>query len=74
LRRRGWEILPIYTILIPFYHEAKILSHIIENVYKIDYPHEKLDVKILMEEKDTETINEAKRLGLFAGDSSSTSS
>ena len=57
--------LPVYTILIPIYHEAKILSHIIENVYKIDYPHEKLDVKILMEEKDTETINEAKRLGLF---------
>jgi cellulose synthase/poly-beta-1,6-N-acetylglucosamine synthase-like glycosyltransferase len=57
--------LPIYTILIPIYHEAKILSHIIENVYKIDYPHEKLDVKILMEEKDTETINEAERLGLF---------
>jgi cellulose synthase/poly-beta-1,6-N-acetylglucosamine synthase-like glycosyltransferase len=57
--------LPIYTILIPIYHEAKILSHIIENVYKIDYPHEKLDVKILMEEKDTETINEAEKLGLF---------
>jgi cellulose synthase/poly-beta-1,6-N-acetylglucosamine synthase-like glycosyltransferase len=57
--------LPIYTILIPIFHEAKILSHIIENVYKIDYPHEKLDVKILMEEKDSETINEAKRLGLF---------
>jgi cellulose synthase/poly-beta-1,6-N-acetylglucosamine synthase-like glycosyltransferase len=57
--------LPVYTILIPIYHEAKILSHIIENVYKIDYPHDKLDVKILMEEKDTETINEAKRLGLF---------
>jgi len=57
--------LPVYTILIPIYHEAKILSHIIENVYKIDYPHEKLDVKILMEEKDMETINEAKRLGLF---------
>ena len=59
------QSLPVYTILIPIYHEAKILSHIIENVYKIDYPHEKLDVKILMEEKDTETINEAKRLGLF---------
>jgi len=59
------EDLPVYTILIPIYHEARILSHIIENVYKIDYPHEKLDVKILMEENDTETIDEAKRLGLF---------
>jgi hypothetical protein len=65
LKELNEQNLPAYTILIPIYHEAKILSHIIENVYKIDYPHEKLDVKILMEEKDTETINEAKRLGLF---------
>ena len=65
LKELNEQDLPVYTILIPIYHEAKILSHIIENVYKIDYPHEKLDVKILMEETDTETINEAKRLGLF---------
>ena len=65
LKELSDQDLPVYTILIPIYHEAKILSHIIENVYKIDYPHEKLDVKILMEETDTETINEAKRLGLF---------
>jgi cellulose synthase/poly-beta-1,6-N-acetylglucosamine synthase-like glycosyltransferase len=65
LRELKEQNLPVYTILIPIYHEAKILSHIIENVYKINYPHEKLDVKILMEEKDTETINEAMRLGLF---------
>jgi cellulose synthase/poly-beta-1,6-N-acetylglucosamine synthase-like glycosyltransferase len=65
LKELNEENLPVYTILIPIYHEAKILSHIIENVYKIDYPHEKLDVKMLMEEKDTETINEAERLGLF---------
>jgi hypothetical protein len=65
LKELNEQDLPVYTILIPIYHEAKILSHIIENVYKIDYPHEKLDVKILMEETDTETIDEAKRLGLF---------
>jgi len=57
--------LPIYTILIPIFHEAQVLSHIVENVYKLDYPRERLDVKILMEEKDEETIREAQRLGLF---------
>ena len=57
--------LPTYTILIPIYHEAQILPHIIENVYKIDYPRDKLDVKILMEERDEETVREAQRLGLF---------
>jgi len=65
LKELNEDELPVYTILIPIYHEAKVLSHIIENVYKIDYPHEKLDVKILMEEEDTETINEAERIGLF---------
>jgi cellulose synthase/poly-beta-1,6-N-acetylglucosamine synthase-like glycosyltransferase len=57
--------LPTYTILIPIYKEAKVLPHIIENVWSLDYPKDKLDVKILMEESDTETIAEARRLGLF---------
>jgi len=57
--------LPVYTILIPIYREEKVLPHIVENVTKLDYPRDKLDVKILMEEKDGETIREAQRLGLF---------
>ena len=35
------------------------------NMYNLNYPKKKLDIKILMEEKDEETINEAKALGLF---------
>jgi cellulose synthase/poly-beta-1,6-N-acetylglucosamine synthase-like glycosyltransferase len=31
----------------------------------MEYPKEKLDVKILIEEKDNETLEEAKKLGLF---------
>jgi cellulose synthase/poly-beta-1,6-N-acetylglucosamine synthase-like glycosyltransferase len=34
-------------------------------MYNLNYPKNKLDIKILMEEKDEETINEAKLLGLF---------
>ena len=34
-------------------------------MYNLNYPKDKLDIKILMEEKDEETINEAKMLGLF---------
>jgi cellulose synthase/poly-beta-1,6-N-acetylglucosamine synthase-like glycosyltransferase len=59
------ELLPTYTILVPLYKESKVLSQIMENIYKIDYPKEKLDVKILFEEKDEETLSEARRLGLF---------
>lgn len=62
------KTLPIYTVLIPLYKEARVLPHILQNVYRMDYPKNKLDVKILMEEKDSETIGEARRLGLL-GDS-----
>ena len=57
--------LPVYTILVPVYHEAAVLPQVMRNLYQMDYPKEKLDVKILMEEKDEETISEAKKLGLF---------
>jgi cellulose synthase/poly-beta-1,6-N-acetylglucosamine synthase-like glycosyltransferase len=65
LQRVNEMDLPTYTILIPIYREAKVLPHIVENIYRLDYPRDKLDIKILMEEKDEETISEAKRLGLF---------
>lgn len=57
--------LPVYTVLIPVFHEAQMLSKNLRNMYQLNYPKDKLDIKILMEEKDEETINEAKLLGLF---------
>lgn len=57
--------LPIYTILVPLFHEQEMLPHILLNISKIDYPREKLDVKILMEEEDTDTLDKARKLGLF---------
>jgi hypothetical protein len=67
LQNHGSRNLPLYTILIPIYKEAKVLPHIIENVWSLDYPKDKLDVKILMEEVDSGTIAEARDLGLFGG-------
>jgi cellulose synthase/poly-beta-1,6-N-acetylglucosamine synthase-like glycosyltransferase len=57
--------LPVYTVLIPVFHEANVLAQNLRNMYQLNYPREKLDIKVLMEEKDEETINEAKLLGLF---------
>ncbi|MCL5876444.1 MAG: glycosyltransferase [Candidatus Bathyarchaeota archaeon] len=59
------EDLPTYTVLIPVFRESEMLGQNLRNMYNINYPREKLDIKVLMEEKDEETINEAKRLGLF---------
>ncbi|MDD4928275.1 MAG: glycosyltransferase [Gallionella sp.] len=56
--------LPVYTILVPMYKEAKTLPIIAASLRKMDYPKAKLDVKLVLEEDDTETIQAAKDLGL----------
>ncbi len=65
LRELDEKTLPIYTIFIPLYKEARILPNVLQNISKLDYPHDRLDVKILLEEVDTETLEEARHLGLF---------
>ncbi|WP_247217656.1 glycosyltransferase [Synechococcus sp. C9] len=52
--------LPIYTILVPVYNEPEIVSMLIKGLGQLDYPHEKLDVLLLLEEKDRVTIEAAK--------------
>jgi cellulose synthase/poly-beta-1,6-N-acetylglucosamine synthase-like glycosyltransferase len=55
------EDLPIYTILIPLRQEAEVIGQIIDAMTAIDYPPEKLDVIITLEEYDFETIDAIKR-------------
>ena len=57
--------LPVFTVFVPLYREKEKLPHLIRNLHRLDYPKDKLDIKILMEEKDDETIGAARRLGLF---------
>lgn len=52
--------LPVYTILIPAFHEANIIAKLIENIGALDYPRSKLEVLLLLEEDDQETIAAAK--------------
>jgi cellulose synthase/poly-beta-1,6-N-acetylglucosamine synthase-like glycosyltransferase len=56
--------LPMYTILVPMYKEAKTLPIIAAALRRLDYPKSKLDVKLVLEENDTETVQAAKDLGL----------
>lgn len=56
--------LPVYTILCPLYREARVLPHFIKSVSQLDYPQNKLDVILLLEEGDTETIEAAHTLKL----------
>jgi len=59
LLARGVE-LPVYTILVPVYQEANVIGRIIENLENLRYPRWKLDVLVLLEESDTETIEAAR--------------
>jgi cellulose synthase/poly-beta-1,6-N-acetylglucosamine synthase-like glycosyltransferase len=52
--------LPIYSILVPVYKEPEVVPQLLAALARLDYPPEKLDVLILLEEHDTETIAQAK--------------
>ncbi|MGQ9732993.1 MAG: glycosyltransferase [Candidatus Zipacnadales bacterium] len=56
--------LPSYTILIPLYHEAEVLNRLVRGLQLIDYPVDKLDIQLLLEEDDTETIQAAQSMDL----------
>lgn len=56
--------LPTYSVLCPLYKEAHVLPHFIASIEKIDWPKNKLDVMLLLEENDRETIDAAKNLNL----------
>src|SRR3984885_3377996 len=54
--------LPIYTILLPVYKEDKLIKKLIWNLQSLDYPREKLDIKLLIEEDDDKTLNAVRNL------------
>ena len=56
--------LPVYTLLIPVYREAGIAPHIAKRLNSLDYPKHKLDIRILLEEDDAETIAAFRALDL----------
>lgn len=49
------EDLPTYTILCPMYKEKEVAGAIVKHMEALDYPKEKLDIKLLLEEDDNET-------------------
>lgn len=58
------RILPIYTILVPLYKEAGIVPRLVRDMNALDYPKTRLDVKLLCEEDDVETIEKIRSMNL----------
>lgn len=53
--------LPTYTVLIPVFREDNIIHRVIENMESLDWPKTKLQVLLLCEEEDLDTINAIKK-------------
>lgn len=56
--------LPAYTILCPLYKEAHIIPQFMKAIDAISWPKKKLDVMLLLEEDDKDTINATKNMNL----------
>ncbi len=56
--------LPVYTILVPLYHETESLAKLVKALEALDYPAEKLDIKLLLEADDELTVQFADSLDL----------
>jgi cellulose synthase/poly-beta-1,6-N-acetylglucosamine synthase-like glycosyltransferase len=51
--------LPSYTVLVAAYHESEIIEDTIRALEALDYPRDRLDVLLLLEADDSETIHAA---------------
>lgn len=55
--------LPIYTILLPVRNEKYIvINNLLNSLYNLDYPQDKLDIKLIVDVDDKETIDVAQKL------------
>jgi len=56
--------LPIYTVFCPLYKEAHMIPQFVKAMDTLDYPKEKLDIMLLLEEDDKPTIKAAQDYNL----------
>lgn len=48
--------LPIYTVLVPLYKEATVVPQLVASLSALDYPVDRLDIKLIVEKDDGETM------------------
>jgi cellulose synthase/poly-beta-1,6-N-acetylglucosamine synthase-like glycosyltransferase len=59
--------LPSYTVLVPLYREAAVLPALVTSLAQLDYPRRLLDIKLVVEEDDRETVAAARALAAAHG-------
>ena len=53
--------LPTYTVLVPAFHEP-LIADVVAAVEDLDYPRDRLSIRLLLEADDTETVTAARAL------------
>jgi cellulose synthase/poly-beta-1,6-N-acetylglucosamine synthase-like glycosyltransferase len=56
--------LPVYTVLVPLFRETSVLPGLVAALCALDYPPAKLDIKLILESVDTETIAAARAMDM----------
>jgi cellulose synthase/poly-beta-1,6-N-acetylglucosamine synthase-like glycosyltransferase len=64
LRQLKDEELPDYSVLVPLYKEAGMISLLIGRLLQLDYPRNKLQILLLIEADDYETVQKVNSIGL----------
>jgi len=62
----GDEDLPLYSVITAIYNEAESVPALVEALRQLDYPKERLDIKIVVEHDDLPTRDALDRLNLAA--------
>lgn len=62
--KRNDQDLPVYTLLVPLFRETTILKQLVTALEELEYPKAKLDIKLLLEEVDRETIAAVQAMNL----------
>ena len=65
------EDLPVYTVFVPAFQEPELVRRLIDSLGALDYPDDKLDIQLLLEADDTETVllaQEGLRNGILRAD------
>lgn len=55
---------PSYTVFCPLYKEASVLGQFVEAMNRLEYPRDRLQILLLLEEDDTETLDEVRAMVL----------
>ncbi len=64
LQRGGTDDdLPVYTILVPLLHEAHLVPDLVAALGRLDWPRERLDIKLIVEADDPDTVAAAETWG-----------